>query len=190
MLKIAFIALALCIAAGIALVLFWRSTAPAPALPTAKANVPVYGDMRNLALTITRGELGIVGAYAEDQPWGVLMETGFPEGTAIVVSMADGSASLYLSGGGGVVGGIGDEKIRSASATFVELAGQLKANMTPTKTFPLPREGRTVFYVRTDLGVITAEADEEELGEERHKLSPLFHAGHEVIAQLRFASAK
>jgi hypothetical protein len=87
-----------------------------------------------------------------------------------------------------VIGGIGQESVRRAATAFVKLAGQHHANMALAKTFPLPREGRTVFYVRTDSGVFSAEADEEALGEERHDLSPLFHAGHEVISQLRFAS--
>ena len=34
-------------------------------------------------------------------------------------------------------------------------------------------------------GVVTAEADKNDLEEEKHELSPLFYAGHEVITQLR-----
>jgi len=118
------------------------------------------------------------------------METGFPEGTATLVSMSDGSASLYCSGGGGVIGGIGHETVRRAATAFVGLAGHHQSNMTATKTFPLPRAGRTIFYVLTDSGVFSAEADENDLGEQRHALSPLFYAGQDVITQLRLTSDK
>jgi len=68
------------------------------------------------------------------------------------------------------------------------MAGQRQASMSAVTTFPLPRAGRTVFYVLTDSGVFTTEAEERALGEERHALSPLFYAGQEVITQLRLVS--
>jgi len=37
----------------------------------------------------------------------------------------------------------------------------------------------------TFAGGLTGEAEEQALGENRHRLSPLFYAGHEVITQLR-----
>jgi len=72
----------------------------------------------------------------------------------------------------------------------VRLAGQRQPDMTATRTFPLPRVGRTVFYMLTDSGVLTAEADENDLGEQRHALSPLFYAGQDVITQLLLVSDK
>ncbi len=113
------------------------------------------------------------------------MEIGYLEGTATVLSLSDGSASLYFSGGGGVIGGIGHESVRQAATTFVRTAGEYQAGMNATKIFPLPRAGRTVFYLLTDSGVFTADAAENDLGEERHTLSPLFYAGQDVITQLR-----
>ena len=46
------------------------------------------------------------------------------------------------------------------------------------------------FYVRTFQATLTAEANEQDLGQNRHKLSPLFHAGHAVITQMRLVSEK
>ncbi len=52
-------------------------------------------------------------------------------------------------------------------------------------THPLPAQGRVRFYVRTFGGLVTAEADEDDLGYERHELSPVFRAGHAVISEIR-----
>jgi hypothetical protein len=52
----------------------------------------------------------------------------------------------------------------------------------------MPSVGRVRFFLRTFAGTLTAEADEEDLGEGRHPLSPLFHAGHEVITAVRESS--
>ncbi len=58
-------------------------------------------------------------------------------------------------------------------------------SMKSTTSFPYPAVGRVKFYVLAFNGVVTAEAAKNELGEEMHEVSPLFYAGHEVIAQLR-----
>ena len=113
------------------------------------------------------------------------METGYPEGSATLVALADGSASVYLSSGGGWIGGIGHQKIRDAAQQVVQIASQFQSEMKLTSIFPVPRTGETIFYVLTDGGVFTESASEEKLGNNRHRFSSLFHAGHAVITELR-----
>jgi hypothetical protein len=76
-------------------------------------------------------------------------------------------------------------EIRKAAQAMVSLAAKFQPQMVATKTFPLPNSGQTIFYVLTDAGVFTASAPENDLGEQRHMLSPLFYAGQEVITQYR-----
>jgi hypothetical protein len=150
-----------------------------------KANPEIYPEMRDLVLHGSRGAFGLTGSFAKDQPWGVLMETGYPEGSATLVAMADGSASIYLSSGGGTIGGIGNETIRNAAQRMVQIASEFQPQMKQTTAFPLPRKSETIFYLLTDSGVFSASAVEEQLGENRHPLSRLFHAGHEIIFEFR-----
>jgi hypothetical protein len=116
------------------------------------------------------------------------METGYHEGTATLIALGDGTTSLYLSTGGGVVGGHAHQDVRQANAEFVETANRFRRHLEPTDSFPLAAKGYTIFYVLTDSGVLTGGGREEDLGLERDTLSPLFHAGHRVIAQLRSLS--
>ena len=51
-----------------------------------------------------------------------------------------------------------------------------------------PSEGLTQFVAVTPDGLRAAAAAEDDFGEERHGLSPLFHAGHDVITQIRLKS--
>jgi hypothetical protein len=125
--------------------------------------------------------LGVGSADRAAPAFGVMMETGYPEGPVALVAILDGNASLYM-GGGGVIGGIGHEQVRQPAGSFVRLANQYLKFMAPVTAFPRPRDGRTVFYVLTDWGVFSAEANEVEMGEQRHVLSPLFNAGHEVVS--------
>jgi len=68
---------------------------------------------------------------------------------------------------------------------MVALAAKFQQKAIATKEFPPPKDGQTIFYLLTDAGVFTASAREQDLGEERHAWSPLFHAAHEVIGQYR-----
>jgi len=117
--------------------------------------------------------------------WGVLMETGYPEAAATLVSLADGTASIYFSSGGGVIGGGQHEAIATAARRVVRLSKDYLSKMTSTSQFPLPRPGQVKFYILTTKGVLTVEELEETLGAGNHQLSPLFYAAQEVITGLR-----
>ena len=153
-------------------------------VPTDTSHGGVYSALREQALSADRVAAGIPEPPPDAPVWGVLMETSFPEGTSTLFALSDGTTSLYLSHGGGVIGGGDHENVRLANADFIRTANQFCRQLMPCESFPVPRVGRTVFYSRTDSGVLTAEALEDDLGYERHPLSPLFHAGHAVITQL------
>lgn len=144
-----------------------------------------FGDLRKLALTGSRSAFALKAGASPSTPWGVVMECGFPEGSFTLVALSDGSASIYLSGGGASIGGGAHEAIRQAAQAMVALAATFQPEATRTHDFPLPENGQTIFYLLTDVGVFTANASEEDLGEQRHAWSPLFYAGHEVITQYR-----
>lgn len=145
----------------------------------------VIKDLRNQILTSSPKELGFNNQNTNMKVYGVLMETGYPEAIATLVSLIDGNASIYLGHGGGVIGGVGHESVRKASIDFVKESEKYLSSMQNTKSFPYSKLGQVKFYLLTFDGVLTAEADEAALGEGSHKLSPLFYKGQEVITQLR-----
>ena len=148
----------------------------------------VYRELRGRALGMRPEEAGAAPAGGENQPYGVLMETGYPNGVATLVAFASGDASLYFSTGGGIIGGIGHESVRIASQHLIESANPFLPEMEKTTAFPLPEAGRVRFYVLTLDGAFTAEAAPDDLSEERHALSPLFFAAHQVITELRLVT--
>jgi hypothetical protein len=113
------------------------------------------------------------------------MEMGFPNGTATLMALADGTTSLYYSGGGGVLGGQGHEAVRRANAALLREANGLVTRLRPTSTYQLPPARTTTFYARTDSGVLAGGGTDEDLGRGWHELSPLFRAGHGVLTELR-----
>jgi len=102
-----------------------------------------------------------------------------------LVGIADGSASLYFSSGGGIIGGGKHEPVRKVCAEFLTLAQDFVSISNIVDAFPLPKEGNVRCYLVTRGGVYTFEATEEDLGYERHPCSPLFYKGHELITAIR-----
>ncbi len=120
--------------------------------------------------------------------WGTLMETGYDSVTVTLFALSDGTTSLYFSNGGGVIGGQAHEAVRRANEAFLNQATHSLQHLERCETYQIPEPAHTVFYVLTDSGILTGGALENDLGYGRHPLSPLFHAGHKVISQLRLIS--
>ena len=62
----------------------------------------IYDGLRKQILEFTAERLE---AGANQGVLAVLMETGYPEAVATLAAVMDGSASLYFSNGGGIIGG-------------------------------------------------------------------------------------
>jgi hypothetical protein len=146
--------------------------------------------LREQALSVTAADLNLAPIEARPHVWGVLMELGYPEAVATLAAFAEGSVSLYISTGGGIIGAEEHPSVREASERFLSIAQRHIADFEPAAETPPPKPGRTRFHVRTFNATLTAEADEQDLGHGRHKLSPVFHAGHAVITEMRLASEK
>jgi hypothetical protein len=129
-------------------------------------------------------------SHGEAGVWGLIMETGYPNAVASLVTFIDGTTSMYFSSGGGVIGAGKHAEVREAAKAFIAAANGYTKEFTPTADHPVPPAGRVRFYARTFAGLTYAEAAENDLGEGRHPLSPLFHAGHFVIAHLRQLSER
>ena len=115
------------------------------AITTVERREHYYVALRHQALHRPRVELGLTKPYGATKPWGVLMETTYDEASVTVFALSDGNASIYLSTGGGFIGGAGHEAVRRAAIDLVRVAGTLVSLLSPTKTFPLPDRGRTIF---------------------------------------------
>jgi len=145
----------------------------------------VSHDLREQIFASMPGELGIAPGVGHERVWAVLMETGYPEAVASLITIADGTTSLCFSKGGGIIGAGQHDSVREPAMRFVQLVDTHIGQLAVADEHPLPGIGRVRFYARTFTDVRTAEAAERDLGEGRHPLSPLFFAGHAVISAIR-----
>ena len=145
-----------------------------------KTDPAVYSQMRRQALEIQLPNLPREAVHVALMDWHV------DKGTVTVVAAADGSASLYLSSGGGYIGG--SEKvpaIRDAALHAVALATSLRFYFQRTETSPLPSLGDVTFYITTGTGVSRAVAAESKLRAGADPLAGLSGAMQRIVTEYR-----
>ena len=75
--------------------------------------------------------------------------------------------------------------VRKAGGELLTTANLFLESAAPASSTPPPAQGQTTFYFLTFDGIRAYTAPEEELGYQRDRLSPVFHAAHSVITELR-----
>ena len=124
------------------------------------------------------------GVAPENGVWAVVVEIGYPEGTATVACLADGRAQLLFSHGGAVLGGGEHESVQLRAKAIVGEAGRFVHLAEPADGWPLPPEGRVHAYFLTDAGVLVARTSQRALEPGHEALSPLLHAVETVATEL------
>jgi hypothetical protein len=152
--------------------------------------VQSFIQLRDRILRLQPAELGLAPTPSVPHVWGVLMETGYAVGIAILVSLADGTTSLYFSTGGGMLGSGDYAPVAEASKALVAQAENHLLQMEPATESRLPTVGQVIFSCLTYSGIYSAEADEVRLKSGDHPLSPLFVLAHETLEQLRLSLEK
>jgi hypothetical protein len=145
----------------------------------------VFEGLRRQLLDLDPAEAGLDRFSAGHRVWGALLETGYPTATATLVALADGTTSLYLSTGGGIIGGGGHAQVAAATRSFLTVVEDHLGLLSPDKDSSVPVAGRVIVRALTHQGRYRAEAQEDDLGNGRHPLSAVFYAGHGVLTELR-----
>jgi len=147
-------------------------------------------DLRRLVLTTPVEKLGF--AADEDYPavYGVLAEWDIDGVTATVMSMRDGTASLYTTSTFGIIGGQGHASVRQAAARYVKLANKFAATGKPVTEFPYPKGREVFFYLLTYSGILQVTGDIAAIERESDPTHPLFWAAQDVLTELRLITEK
>ena len=135
------------------------------------------------------------GAPPADPPatphgvWGAAMDLAVRNGSATVISTLSGEASIYFSSGGGILGGVAYDRVRSAARAFVSAAEGCASDLVPGPPQALPQPGHVRFFAHSRNGLLhSEEIAEAEVQEPDHPLHPCYRAAQEVITELRLAS--
>lgn len=119
---------------------------------------------------------------------GIVADWGFPDATATIAALADGTTSLYLSSGGGIIGGGTHAAVRQAADVLLALAQRLASEIRDPDDGGVPGVEEFRFHIVTADGPRSVTATVAELAKGGHPLSPLFTATQNVITALREVS--
>lgn len=150
----------------------------------------IFTGLRRQALDLDPHQAGLDSTRATHPwLWGVVMETGYPNGIATLVCLADATTSLYLSGGGGTIGAGHHPGVAAATHACISTAEACIGAFPLDSTDHVPKVG----YVRLHLlgwhDRRGAEVEEEAISRPGHAFAPVFHAAHAVVTQLRLVSS-
>jgi len=150
-----------------------------------KTRENAFDGLRDMAFSLTPVQLGV--SFPDDKTivYGIVMDWGMNSAVVTTVCYQTGDASLYLSSGGGIIGGGGHQAVNSAAKQFVSLAQTYLDKATKTETTDLPATDEIKFYLLTNKGVFAGEEQMKNFENETSKWLPLFEEGNKVITELR-----
>jgi hypothetical protein len=144
-----------------------------------------YLDLRNMALNATPEQLAIELPKDKTKIYGVVMDWDLGESTATLVAFMTGDASLYLSSGGGVIGGLGHENVNIAVKNFISKSETHINKTTKTETTPLPEKNEVKFYFLTNNGKLVGQENMANFENNTSEWLPLFEEGNNLITEIR-----
>ena len=149
-----------------------------------------FEGLRNMAFTATPEQLGLSLPTDKTVVYGVVMDWEMGGATATTVSYQTGDASLYLSSGGGVIGGGQHQNVNIAAKQFVSLAQTFLDKTIKTETTSLPSTHEVRFYLLTNTGVFVGQEKMKNFENNSSTWLKLFEEGNIVLTELRKTSEK
>jgi hypothetical protein len=139
--------------------------------------VDLFVDLRGKAMHY-------VSTRADSAVHGLVADIAYDEGTVTIVCLDDDTTAMYTSHGGGIIGAGEHEHVVAVTRRVLELAALQQVSIPLVTDDRLPLPGNVQFSVLTRQGVRSDTADEVELDNKTHPLSPLFFAIQDVVTEL------
>ena len=150
---------------------------------------PVYVGLRDTILNLDPKTAGIDPTSDTGRAWGLVMDWSVGDAVATIVSLADGTTSLYLSTGGGSIGAGEHEAPAAASIRAVRAAEGMIDDFPTSDDAPLPGAGRTALTLLTHAGLRRIEEDNSAFERGTSRFTPVANAMQEVIHEIQLTEA-
>jgi hypothetical protein len=144
-----------------------------------------FEGLRSMAFTVTPEQLGLSLPTDKAIVFGVIMDWEMGGATASTVAYQTGDASLYLSSGGGFIGGGQHQNVNSAAKQFVRMAQTFLGKAARTQTTPLPSTEEVRFYLLTNKGIFVGQEQMKNFENKSSSWLKLFEEGNIVLTEIR-----
>jgi hypothetical protein len=109
--------------------------------------------LRRMALASSAHSLHFSPDNEFPKVYGIIIDWEIGRAMASILSMKDGSASLYTTTSFGIIGGSVHEKVRIAAENLVKIANTFFDSGKETTEYPYPKSDQVFFYLLTYDGV-------------------------------------
>jgi hypothetical protein len=149
-----------------------------------------YQDLRNMAFNVTPDQLQLSLPKDQTKVFGVIMDWDLGDGIMTLISYDTGDASMYLSSGGGVIGGGQHENVRKATKEFISKAQSYVDKSSKNDKTSLPDKNCVKFYLLTNNGKFVAQETMNNIENSSSTWLDFFEQGNKVISELRLTTEK
>jgi hypothetical protein len=149
-----------------------------------------YDGLRNLAFSCTPDKIGVT-LDEDNQVYGAVIDMAISDNRiATMAFFIDGSASLYFSNGGGILGSGQHDSVKKIVGSFLISVHQVLPIMRLTKDFNAkPRDNHHIFYLFTRVGIYTYDMDINKYKETK-ETNFLFTVSQMVLTEIRNTNEK
>jgi hypothetical protein len=148
-----------------------------------------YLGLRSMIISIDPQDVGFSQNADLPNVWGVLTEFQVSNTPITIISLADGTTSMYLGNGGGFIGAGEHEEIAALSKEMIALSESYLDKMEPSTDLNLPKQGEVNFHFLTFEGSYTISIKENKLVKKEHDFYPLWYKANDIITQIRLLSS-
>lgn len=146
-------------------------------------------EMRLKLLQMNSSDVGLSPTAELPNVWGVVMDMGYPDTLVTVLTIADGTSSVYI-GQSGVIGAGEHPPVRAAGEALLKTAEACLEIFKPEPDVEAPGVGEVRFHVLTHAGRVGGSWPMQVAGEGVGLESAMFHAGQALLSQVRMASER
>jgi hypothetical protein len=149
----------------------------------------MYVSLRDGLLSLDPSSVGIHQTLETPTAWGLVMDWSLDRAVATIVSLADGTTSMYLSTGGGSIGAGEHPAPAAASIAAIRLAETMIDDFPPAADSPVPVRGKTALTLLTFSGLRRFVDDNAAFEDGSSRLAPVANAMQQVIHEIHQAEA-
>lgn len=146
-----------------------------------------FNDLRNQAFGVTKEQLELAD---DNEIYGLIMDWDLGDGIMTLITFRTGDASMYLSSGGGVIGGGQHENVRIAVDNYLNTAERFLNSTEQVDHLNLPTTNSVNFYFLTTNGRFLTTEVIDNFENESSKIYGLFNEANNVITELRMTTEK
>jgi hypothetical protein len=149
-----------------------------------------FEGLRNMAFSATPEQLGLTLPTDKTLVYGAIMDWEMGGATATTVAYQTGDASMYLSSGGGVIGGGQHQNVNIVAKQFIKIAQTFLEKTVKTDTKTLPNKDEVKFYLLTNKGIFVGQEKMKNFENNTSTWLRLFEEGNNVLTELRKTTDK